>query len=323
GDFVTVAETSIWNWQQGAMLQWSPTDPENTIIYNDYREGRYVSIQRDLSSNDEVIYDLPAYALTQDGQYIFSLNFARLFDKRPGYGYAGLADPFAEQKHPDKDGIFRLDTQSGKSELIISLDQLANLNPLPSMTDHYHWINHIQVSPGSSRIAFFHIWESGETSWDVRFYTSKVDGTDLKCILDTGDISHYDWKDEKTILAWAKHPDGGATHFLLCDIESGSIEIFAKDSLKVDGHCSFSPDGLWVLNDTYPDEYNLRTLMLIRISDQKRIDLQSFYSPKEKWWGEIRCDLHPRWNRNGSKICIDSVHTGTRQMHSIDLEGII
>ncbi|NOQ14494.1 MAG: hypothetical protein GQ583_08485, partial [Methyloprofundus sp.] len=113
GDFVTVAETSIWNWQQGAMLQWSPTDPENTIIYNDYREGRYISIQRDLSSNDEVIYDLPAYALTQDGQYIFSLNFARLFDKRPGYGYAGLADPFAEQKHPDKDGIFRLDTQSG------------------------------------------------------------------------------------------------------------------------------------------------------------------------------------------------------------------
>ena len=109
----------------------------------------------------------------------------------------------------------------------------------------------------------------------------------------------------------------------MCELDNGTIDIFGKKDLTVDGHCSFSPDGNWVLNDTYPDEHNLRTLMLVRMSDQRRINLQRFYSPKEKWWGEIRCDLHPRWNRDGTQICIDSVHTGERQMHLIDLKGII
>ncbi len=321
GDFEQVAETKSWNWQQGAMLQWFPTEPENQIIYNDCRDGQFFAVKLNLTSQNETLYERPVYAITPDGQYIFSLNFSRLFDKRPGYGYAGVTDPFAQQQHSDKDGIFRLDTRSGKSELIISLDQLAKTNPQPSMKGNYHWINHIQISPGGSRIAFFHIWQTSDTAWDVRFYTSKIDGTNLKCILDTGDVSHYDWKDEKTILVWAKHPDG-STHFLICDIDNKSIGIFGEKELVVDGHCSFSPDRKWVLNDTYPDQHSLRTLMLVRISDQKRIDLQRFYSPKEKWWGEIRCDLHPRWNRNGSKICIDSVHTGERQMHLINLEGI-
>lgn len=322
GKFVEIAETASWNWQQGAMLQWFPTAADNEIIYNDFRDGRFVSIRRRIDTADEILYEKPIYAITPNGQTIFSLNFSRLFNKRPGYGYAGLKDPFADQKQPDNDGIFSLNTETGNSTLIISLKQLANTEPLSSMQDNFHWINHIQVSPKGTRIAFFHIWQTGETSWDVRFYTANIDGTDLKCILDTGDISHYDWQDETTILVWANHPNG-TTHFLMCDIETGSIEIFGENSLKVDGHCSFSPDRQWVLNDTYPDQYNLRTLMLIRMADQKRIDLQNFYSPKEKWWGEIRCDLHPRWNRDGSQICIDSVHTGERQMHVIDLKGII
>ena len=40
--------------------------------------------------------------------------------------------------------------------------------------------------------------------------------------------------------------------------------------LTVDGHCSFSPDRNWVLNDTYPDRHDMRTLMLVRYRDQQR-----------------------------------------------------
>ena len=321
--FIAIAETKAWNWQQGAMLQWHPIAPDSKILFNNCKEGQFIGVCHDLENNIQIFYERPIYAISPKGDCAFSLNFARLFDKRPGYGYAGSQDSFADQQHPTDDGIFSIDMVTGKSSLIISLDQLAQINPLPLMANTYHWVNHIQISPNAERLAFFHIWQVGEGIWSVRLYTAKLDGSDLDCLLDTGDISHYDWKDDHSILVWAKHPLKKEHHFLLCDVDTKTIDIVGEKSLKEDGHCSFSPDRKWILNDTYPDRHNLRTLMLVRNLDGKRIDLQNFYSPKEKWWGEIRCDLHPRWNREGNKICIDSVHNGTRQMYVIDLEGII
>ena len=136
-------------------------------------------------------------------------------------------------------------------------------------------------------------------------------------------ISHYDWKDGKNILVWARHPKTNNNRFLLCNDEDQSINIIGEGILSEDGHCSFSSDGRWVLNDTYPDEYGMRTLMLYNWKNNRRIDIARLYSPKEKWWGEIRCDLHPRWSRDGKQICIDSVHSGERQIYVIDVGNII
>jgi hypothetical protein len=267
-------------------------------------------------------YERPIYAVTPDGRYAYSLNFARLYTHRPGYGYAGGTDPWADEIHPKADGIHRLDLSTGETELIVSLHQLAQLNPRQDMRDNFHWINHIQVAPDSSRIAFFHIWRIGETGWRVRLYTAAADGSQLNCLLDTDFISHYDWLDGQRIMIWAKDEDARG-NFLLCDDGDNSTAIIGLDVLTEDGHCSFSPDRRWVLNDTYPDAYGMRTLMIYRWRDGKRIDLARLYSPKERWWGEIRCDLHPRWRRDGKRICVDSVHNGERQMYMIDIEDII
>ena len=323
GIFNELAESSAWNWQQGSMLQWDPKTPNDKIYYNDRRNGVYIAVRHSIRNGEERCFERPIYALSPDGSSAFSLNFSRLHTWRPGYGYIGVPDPVSTVGQPDDDGIFRINLNTGESELIISLNQLANTNTLSGMQNTTHWINHIQVSPNGSKIAFFHIWQDSEKEWKVRFYCCRPDGSELKCILDTGDVSHYDWQDEEHILVWAKAPDVPGTHFLLCNVESGETEIFAGSKLREDGHCSFSPDREWILNDTYPDSHNMRTLMLVRRSDAEIIELDRFYSPKEKWWGEIRCDLHPRWNREGTKVCIDSVHTGSRQMHLIDLENII
>jgi len=92
--------------------------------------------------------------------------------------------------------------------------------------------------------------------------------------------------------------------------------------LTSDGHCSYSPDGRWILTDTYPDRERLRTLILYRPSDGSRVDIGRFFSPRELD-GEIRCDLHPRWSRDGQKICFDSVHEGHRQIYVVDVSEIV
>jgi hypothetical protein len=123
-------------------------------------------------------------------------------------------------------------------------------------------------------------------------------------------------------MVWARD-EGTRGNFLLCNDRDQARQVIGGNVLTEDGHCSFSPDRHWVLNDTYPDEYGMRTLMLYHWRDGRRIDLARLYSPKERWWGEIRCDLHPRWRRDGAQICIDSVHNGQRQMYTMDVSSIV
>ena len=47
------------------------------------------------------------------------------------------------------------------------------------------------------------------------------------------------------------------------------------------------------------------------------LELGRFHSPP-RYAGPVRCDLHPRWSRDGGQVCIDSVHEGSRQMYVID-----
>jgi len=315
--FIPLADSFSWNWQQVTMLQWHPTDPKNLFVHNDRRKKRFVGIVRDLSGKIEDIYDLPIYALLPDGKTGFSLNFSRLAVHRPGYGYAGIQDPFLSEQSPINDGLWKIDLVSGKQELIVNLRELSTLNPMPTMDGAWHYINHIQPSKGGKRIAFFHLWHKTENNWEVRLYSCRPDGSDLTCLLDTGVISHFDWRDDDTILVWAKQPYG-PPRFLLIN-HRGEFHTFAEKVITEDGHCSYSPDGRWILNDTYPDRHDMRTLMLVDALTGRRIDLARFYSPKSRWWGEIRCDLHPRWSPDGKEICIDSLHDGSRQMYVIDM----
>jgi len=320
--FQPLGESHAWNWQQGAMLQWHPADPERLFLHNDRREGQFVGVVRDSDGVEITIFDRPIYAVTPDGRYGYSLNFARLHTYRPGYGYAGGADPWADDPYPETDGIWRVDLANGQAELIVTLRQLALSDPTPAMAGVFHWVNHIQVAPDGGRFAFFHIWRVGETGWRVRLYTAGADGSALNCLLDTDFISHYDWLGGERILIWAKDAESRG-HFWLLDDRDNSRKAIAPSVLTEDGHCSFSPDRGWVLNDTYPDQYGLRTLMLYRWPDGPRKDLARLYSPKERWWGEIRCDLHPRWSRDGTQVCVDSVHDGTRQIYVANVAEVL
>ena len=174
-----------------------------------------------------------------------------------------MADPSAGVLAPGEDGIERVDLVSGNVQLLMPLAELAAHDPVEDMSGATHYVNHIQMSPGGEQVAFFHIWKRSPEAWRVRLYAMGLDGSHPVCLLDSGIISHYDWLDDDQILVWARKRDLGE-RFLLCDRRDRSTRVIGDGELTEDGHCSFSPDRAWVLNDTYPDGYDMRTLMLYR-----------------------------------------------------------
>jgi hypothetical protein len=111
-------------------------------------------------------------------------------------------------------------------------------------------------------------------------------------------------------------------HYLLYTDQTDKVDILGNDVFSVDGHCSYSPDRKWMMTDTYPDKEDNRTLMLFHLASETRIDIGKFFAPPELQ-GPIRCDLHPRWSRDGKKVCIDSAHEGHRQVYVIDVSEVI
>ena len=129
--------------------------------------------------------------------------------------------------------------------------------------------------------------------------------------------SHFTWRDPGTILVWAYHSSGGERFVAVRDA-GGVVEAVGADALTLDGRPSYSPDGRWLLADTCPDARDMRTVVLYRVSDGVRFDVGRFHSPP-RLTGAVRCDLNPRWNRDGTQVCIDSAHDRTRQMYVIDV----
>ncbi len=316
--FEPITKTFGWSWQQGSMLQWHPAFSEDKIIFNDRRDGKFVSVVYDINKGEENILPLPVAAVSNDGKKALSLSFSRLADTRPGYGYEGVEDPYKDQLAPENDGIYFMDIETGRCELIISLAQARNINPSLTMGNVKHWFNHLLFSPDDKRFIFLHRWRNTGTkiryAHYTRMLTANIDGSDIYVLNDDDMTSHFDWKSNCEVIAWAYRNNIGERYFLFKD-KTQEISIVGENTLTPfgDGHCTYSPDGKLILTDTYPDEKDYRTLMIYNPAEDELRIVGRFYS--QPWLMQSRCDLHPRWSRTGKKICFDSSHSGKRQVY--------
>jgi len=51
---------------------------------------------------------------------------------------------------------------------------------------------------------------------------------------------------------------------------------------------------------------------------KETLQVGAFKHP-ENITSDWRCDLHPRWSRNGRQVSFDSVHEGNRQIYIADV----
>ncbi len=323
GEYSRLGETRAFNWQQGAMMHWLPTS-DHTIIYNDRVEGRYVSVVRDVRSGERRVLGRATNDVGLQGRLALGLNFSRIAATRPGYGYAGLPDPYADQLHPAEDGVYVIDLTSGEDHLVVSMQDIYEYLGRPKELDSAKmWFNHTSLNPSETRFLFLVRWvPKGKPGRRTMMFTVNPDGSGLKLLLHGPKVSHFDWRNDAEILVWTGIEDDAGDHFYLVNDRTGAYETVGPDLLTEDGHCNYSHNGKWILTDTYPDPKTYeRTLKVYIPAEDREVIVGKYLSPPP-YVGEIRCDLHPRWSRDDRQICFDSVHEGHRQVYIVDTPNL-
>jgi hypothetical protein len=323
GEFRYLGGSEAFNFQQGARLGWLPGG-EDLVVYNDREQGRLVArIVHALTGEVAQVLDWPVQVVHPGGTEALTLNYRRLHRLGSEYGYAGAARNFPDTLRDDQDGIWRLDVRANRAELLISLGELQHRDPQPSMADSRHKVNHLLYNPTGARFAFMHRWLGPRGKFSRLYTADSRTGGDLQCLLDERLVSHYAWQDEEHLLVWARKAPWGDRYLLLRD-RSSQAEVVGDGVLDSygDGHPAFSPDRRRFITDTYPDKGRMRHLLLYDRETGRLTEVGRFFAP---WAYEDarRCDLHPRWNRAGTRISVDSAHEGRRNTYIIDIAEII
>lgn len=318
--WIPLAETGAWNWQMGCMTEWLP-GADKVIIYNDLRDGHFVSVIRDVERGEQRVLPVPVFEIAPDGSSALTLNFSRLWDVRPETGYCGVKDPWYDQAAPDDDGIFHVNLSTGKTEMVISHAEMGGFPHTVGMPPRAkRYFTHLLFNEDGSRFMFWYRCHSSDGGYYSCIYTAAPDGKDIHAV--AAHNSHSVWLGCDKILAMATLDEQGRHNYLFTDL-ADDHEIVGEGLLEFGGnHATFSPDKTWILTDSSPDYRSQRTVVLYDRAAVRRVDIARFHSMPELD-GPLRCDLHPRWNRAGNQVCIDSTHEGSRQMYLIDVRRII
>lgn len=318
---IKLATTKTWNVQQSCMLQWIGPDFSSKIIYNDCRDEKYVSIILNIKTGEEKIIPAPVYSVSSNGKEALTLDFSRLYELRPGYGYYNVPEKTKGILLPDSTAIWKINLEYGSIESLFTYSDFATFKPRSEMKDSRatHKVNHIMISPNGKRFMVLYRWIIKGRKYS-RLITCDMDGSNMFLLSDDDMISHCCWKNNEEILAYANKKNKGAGYFLMRDKSSEFTQCWPE--LTSDGHPSYSPDGKFVLTDTYPDRTRMSRIMLMssEMNTNKPKICVRVFSPF-KYDNETRCDLHPRWNHKGDTICFDGAFEGNRGMYTVDVTG--
>jgi hypothetical protein len=319
GSFSRVARTYAWNFQQGAMLHWNPLQPDTEIIHND-RDGEEIfSVILDIDTGKTRRLSRAISAVSHNGRYALSMTYGRIGRLRKVVGYAGVKDPNPEAPHPDNDGIFLMDLATGQSRLIVSFQQVYDLLKAdhPELAEKHMWSEHAVFNRSDTRFLFLaRTWGQGNRL-QTGMCTANLDGSDLRQVIPYGkSVSHFDWRNDKEIVATFNLRGQGAVHVLFTDGRN-DYQPLGGGRLDFDGHCTFAPDQRWLATDRGNSRKLTRSLLLYDLQrDECATLVELDIKDRQFLSGDLRCDFHPRWSRTGDALCFDAIDSaGTRQMH--------
>jgi len=304
-----ISSTKAFNWQQGAKLQWLNTEE---LIFNDYREDidQYVSKIYNIENNKWRTISFPIYDVHDD--YALTLNFDRLSQLRPDYGY------FSKKKidstfNLKKEGIRFINLISDTSELLLSLEEIIKCHYQKSMDGAEHLVNHIMISPNGQKFMFLHRWFNKGVRRDSLMICNK-DGSKISSLADNEMVSHCFWKNNREIVGYLRDHNQNDRYYVI-DVESGQKSTIDQLNSYGDGHPNINED--LMITDTYPNKSRMKELLVYHFDTNQLKSIGEFYE-SFTYYGQTRCDLHPRISTNKKYFFIDSVHSGKRKLYMIE-----
>ncbi|MEJ7691829.1 hypothetical protein [Daejeonella sp.] len=311
-NFIPLTKTSAWNFQEGCMAHWLD---DRTIIYNDYRNHKTVSVIMDIKTKREIkVLSFPVSGVAPNGVDALSINFSRLRITRTDYGYAGEGqDKQAEVAFPENDGIFICNLKTGSKKLLISFAQIKNMVPTFTKSS-IEYFAHTRFNTDGSKIFWL---ARGFPEWNTSAFTVNKDGSQLQRSFPDGwNGSHYDWLNEDELMITANYNAEKFAHILFT-IGQKNFKKLGKGALDFDAHGTFSPNKKWMVTDAYPNKVTgEQKIFLMNMKTEEVKILGGFIEPKEySNTGKWRCDIHSRWSPKGNIIGFNSTQNGSRQAY--------
>ncbi|MCC7204065.1 MAG: hypothetical protein IT441_03225, partial [Phycisphaeraceae bacterium] len=327
--FEVFGRTRAWNFQQGSLLQWLASEPD-ACVYNVFEEGRFGCCVQNVVTGKRRVLPRAVGNVSRDGVKALCVNMPRLYDFRAGYGYVQLPDPFANVATPPEDGVFVMDVASGNARLAASLAEIAAFleGCGEDVRGRKLLVNHVTFNPSAARylmlVRTFPLPD--EEKWATYLLTGDASGGGLRRHEVWGAASHYHWRDDDRMLFYAKAQAGKTLDLALISDATGQRELIDPDFFQGDGHCSYSPDGRWILYDSYPQGPPdfARVLQVYSLDRREGLTLGRFRSERSTpRTVDLRCDLHPRWTPGSDSITFDSIHEGFRGIYWADLRSVM
>ncbi|MEJ1969762.1 MAG: hypothetical protein WDN03_14175 [Rhizomicrobium sp.] len=353
GEFRVVGRTTTWNLQQGARAMWLP-GPGRQVAYNRLVDGGAGCEIVDIDSGARRTFGTTIGAVSPDGRYALTPSYGRLARYWKAYGYQALPPPPGlDAPGPAEDGIWRLDLATGEHRLIVPISELPRGDARDGAGEPYRFVTHLSFNPAGTRIVFYDRSITRDGALYSRFLSATPEGTGLRVIADEK-VSHFCWLDEKTLLVWMRRSLLPITRirsagllsnplvkpllafvrslkgrfkssmlresFYELDVDGAAApHPFEPALFSQDGHPMLSPDGRYIVIDAYPDGRGRIPLAIYDRLARRRVDIADFQHGVVVTDSDLKCDFHPRWNRDGTQICGDVCTMGRRSVVILDV----
>lgn len=356
-DFQKIGETSSYNWQQGAMLQFLGPDFNSRVIWNVFDGETYKA--RIVGLENGETREVPAiYNLFPDGKSATTIDFERHAWCRRGYSYGNIMRPEKNQAIVPGDAIWRIDLETGERAPIVTLEAMMRLAPHGTMLGATHYLEHMTANPSGDLLAFLHRWRH-ENGIHSRLLAARPDGSDVRILNDSGRMSHFCWCTDTELLGYggktnpvnamrrnrallksvfrpmlpiykrlirdssvlAKSLTGDA-YYIFDTVTPSKPRQIVPSMRAEDGHPAMLPGGRYFITDTYARAAHGQKPRLIAVdlendSSVMLDDLGSIATYDET---PMRCDLHPRVSPGGDIVSIDTMDRGQRGIYAYRVE---
>jgi hypothetical protein len=263
----------------------------------------------------------PIYDLSPDGETALTHDFERM--KHRGTDYVGIEDKYKDQLAPGETGIWKMNMNTGRAQLLMSLDKMATIaysRGRPASGALYFFRE--GWNPSGKRFVAF-IKDPANNLFEA--YSMAADGSDVRYLYHNP--SHHSWRDDDTIIDFGRHiPPGGGSlqdgYYVFKDDGSGKARELLW-TVDYDGHNSYVPNtrNEWIISDTY-NLNGFQHLFLYHVPTGLFVPLAKLKVTAGE--GIHRVDLHPRLSRDGKIVSIDATHEGLgRQMYVMSIRHII